>query len=38
MRLTAGASWRFKRFWFGGFLRVDSLDGAVFAQSPHSPW
>jgi outer membrane scaffolding protein for murein synthesis (MipA/OmpV family) len=33
-RLTMGASRRFKQFWFGGFLRVDNLDGAVFVDSP----
>lgn len=34
VRLTMGASRRFRQFWFGGFLRVDDLHGAVFADSP----
>jgi outer membrane protein len=34
LRLTLGASRRFQRFWLGGFLRVDNLDGVVFADSP----
>lgn len=34
MRLTVGASRRYKKFWFGGFLRYDDLNGAVFEDSP----
>jgi outer membrane scaffolding protein for murein synthesis (MipA/OmpV family) len=32
--LLASASRRFDRFWVGGFLRYDDLDGAVFRDSP----
>ncbi|MFO1266697.1 MAG: MipA/OmpV family protein [Rubrivivax sp.] len=33
-QLTAGASRRFESLWLGGFLRADSVRGAVFAGSP----
>ncbi|MBL8287893.1 MAG: MipA/OmpV family protein [Rubrivivax sp.] len=33
-QLTAGASRRFESLWLGGFLRADSVEGAVFAGSP----
>lgn len=34
LRLTMGASRRFKNFWFGGFLRYENISGAVFEDSP----
>lgn len=34
MQWLLAVSKRFPRYWFGGFLRRDSLDGAVFGASP----
>lgn len=34
MQLTLSLSKRFPAFWAGGFLRYDSVAGAVFADSP----
>lgn len=33
-QFTVALSKRFRRFWVGGFLRYDSLAGAVYADSP----
>jgi outer membrane protein len=33
-QVIAALSKRFSRFWIGGFARWDTLDGAVFADSP----
>lgn len=33
-QMTLGVSKRFARHWFGGFVRIDRLDGAVFEDSP----
>jgi outer membrane scaffolding protein for murein synthesis (MipA/OmpV family) len=33
-QVIAALSKRFPRFWIGGFARWDTLDGAVFADSP----
>lgn len=34
LRLTLSASRRFDHMWLGGFLRVDSLAGSIFEDSP----
>jgi hypothetical protein len=34
MQFLAAASKRFPSFWVGGFVRYDTLSGAVFADSP----
>jgi outer membrane scaffolding protein for murein synthesis (MipA/OmpV family) len=33
-QFIAALSKRFSQFWVGGFLRYDTLHGAVFAESP----
>jgi len=34
MQFTAALTKRFERYWVGGFLRYDALNGAAFADSP----
>ncbi len=33
-RLSAGASWRYRNWWLGGFARYDNLQQANFRDSP----